>query len=167
MDDVSYGALALAISLVAGTATWFAYRKRGLATGLKGAGLTLLPIAAYLTRTLRLVGEIGTAIGNWAVRLVLSPVVWIGVVIGVVAVALFVAGRVLEARGASTPRPARTARAVRAPKRRGNETFTAPGTTSGAQPAVPTRPTSAAPGASSVDDDLADIEALLKSRGIT
>ena len=104
MDDVSYGALALAISLVAATATWLAYRKRGLAAGLKGAGLTLLPIAAYLTRTLRLVGEIGTAIGNWAVHLVFSPVVWIGIVIAGVAVALFGAGRVLEARGVGSPR---------------------------------------------------------------
>ncbi|MDO9398217.1 MAG: hypothetical protein Q7T71_16855, partial [Herbiconiux sp.] len=73
MDDPSYFALALALTLVAGTITWFAYQKRGVGAGLKGAGITLLPIAAYLTKTLEMFARIGDAIGDWAVRLAFSP----------------------------------------------------------------------------------------------
>ena len=155
MDDVSYGALALALSLVAGVYTWFAYQRRGLGAGLKGAGLTLLPIAAYLTRTLRMLAEIGDAIGDWAVRLVLSPVVWSGIVLAGIAVVLYGAGRVVEARGgASAPAPGRT--------RRGPGQL--PATTPGSAPTpAPRSGRSPAP----VDDEFADIEALLKNRGIT
>ncbi len=149
MDDVSYGALALALTLVGAVYTWFAYQRRGLGAGLKGAGLTLLPIAAYLTRTLRMFGEIADAVGDWAARLVFSPVVWIGVVVAGVAVVLFGAGRVVEARGGGAPK-ARTKK----PKVRGPEQLETPAPAAGRAPA-------------SVDDDLADIEALLKSRGIT
>ncbi|WP_246142708.1 hypothetical protein [Nocardioides rubriscoriae] len=151
MDDVSYGALALALSLVAGTWTWFAYRRRGLGAGLMGAGLTLLPIAAYLTRTLRLVGEVGSAIGRWATSLVLSPVVWAGIVLAGIAVVLFGAGRAVEARGGGKPR--------RPAKVRGDERLELPGTTPASGTTARRTPT--------VDDDLADIEALLKNRGIT
>ncbi len=161
MDDVSYGALAVALSLVAGTWTWLAYRKRGLGAGLMGAGITLLPIAAYLTRTLRMFGEIGSAIGSWATSLVFSPVVWSGIVLAGIAVVLFGAGRAIEARGGG--KPAKPAKRARPAKVRGDERLelpgsTTPGTTTGTTPARRADP---------IDDDLADIEALLKNRGIT
>ncbi|MFB9314396.1 hypothetical protein [Nocardioides plantarum] len=157
MDDVSYGALALALSLVAGVYTWFAYQRRGLGAGLKGAGLTLLPIAAYLTRTLRMLAEIGDAIGDWAVRLVFSPVVWSGIVLAGIAVVLYGAGRVVEARGGGAP-----AKAPERPRQRGPEQL--PPSTS---TAAPTSPRRAGRSPAPVDDEFADIEALLKNRGIT
>jgi hypothetical protein len=152
MDDVSYGALALALTLVAGTYTWFAYQRRGLGAGLKGAGLTLLPVAAYLTRTLRMLAEIGDAIGDWAVRLVFSPVVWVGIVLAGVAVALYGAGRVVEARGGGA-----AVRTSRKRKQRGDEQLPASPTSVPAKGRAPTP----------ADDEFADIEALLKNRGIT
>jgi hypothetical protein len=151
MDDVSYGALALALSLVAATYTWFAYQRRGLGAGLKGAGLTLLPIAAYLTRTLRMLAEVADAIGDWAVRLVFSPVVWVGVILAGVAVQHDGDGRVVEARGGAAP-----VKSPRKPKQRGNEQLPA-------SPGAATAGRSPAP----ADDEFADIEALLKNRGIT
>lgn len=156
MDDVSYGALALALTLVGGVYTWFAYQRRGLGAGLTGAGLTLLPIAAYLTRTLRMLAEVADAVGDWATRLVFSPVVWAGIVVAGVAVVLIGAGRAVQARGGGAP-ATRTKR-TKPPKVRGPEQ-------------LGTQPTAPAPGASpaprTVDDDLADIEALLRDRGIT
>lgn len=132
---MSYGVLALALTLVGGTYTWWAYHRRGLATGLRGAALTLVPAAAYLTDTLRMVTRIGEAIGDWATRLVFSPSVWIGVIIAGVAVLLFGASRLVERRsGALSPASGRVV------KQRG---------------------------APAIDDDLADIEALLRKRGIT
>ena len=44
--------------------------------------------AAGLTGTLRLIWQIGDSIVSWAVRLVFSPVVWLGLVVAGVAVAV-------------------------------------------------------------------------------
>lgn len=158
MDDPSYFALALALTLVAGTVTWFAYQKRGLGAGLKGAGITVLPIAAYLTKTLEMFARIGDAIGDWAVRLAFSPVVWAGIVLAGVGVLLYGAGRVVDARAAGD-QPAKAPKQKKQ-KVRGNESF--PASLPASQP-----PASGAQGDPVIDDDLADIEALLKNRGIT
>ena len=58
--------------------TWYAFRNRGAASGLRGAGLTLLPPAAFLTGTLEMFTEIGGSVVDWATSLVLSPIVWAG-----------------------------------------------------------------------------------------
>lgn len=153
MDDFSYGALAVALSLVAGVATWFAYHKRGLGAGLKGAGITLLPIAAWLTDTLEMFVRVGDAIGDWAVRLVFSPVVWVGIVLAGVGVLLYGAGRVVDARTGDAP--------PKTPRQREQRD---PGRLPASQPS-PSRP--APQGQAPIDDDLADIEAILKNRGIS
>ena len=49
MDDAAWTALALALTIVGGLYTWRAYRRRGLAAGMRGAGLTLLVPAAWLS----------------------------------------------------------------------------------------------------------------------
>ncbi len=152
MDDVGYGALAVALSLVGGLYTYFAYQKRGLGAGLKGAGITLLPIAAYLTKTLEMFGRIFDAVGDWATRLVFSPVVWVGVVVAGIGVLLFGAGRVVERRTGGSP--AKQPKQPKQPKQRAAD----PGALPAAQPDR---------GAPPVDDDLADIEAILRNRGIS
>ena len=107
MDDVSWGALALALTLVGGTYTWYAYQRRGLGAGARGAAITLLPLAAYLTKTLRMFTRIADAIGDWATSLVFSPAVWLGIVVaGSVGAAL----RRLAGRRAPQPAARRTAR---------------------------------------------------------
>ena len=75
MDPV-WTALALLLTGAGGFWTVQAFRNRGVAAGLRGAGLTLLPLAALMTGTLELVVDIGADIGDWAVGLVFSPVVW-------------------------------------------------------------------------------------------
>ncbi|WP_139978788.1 cellulose synthase [Nocardioides litoris] len=155
MDDASYGVLAIALTILAGIGTWVAYQRRGLGAGLKGAGITLLPIAAWLTETLRMLARVGDAVGDWATRLVLSPAVWAGIVVAGVAVVLYGAGRVVSARGGDTP-PERRARRPR----RGREELPA-ATSPGPQPPAG-RGTPAV-----ADDDLADIEAILRKRGIS
>ncbi|WP_340540012.1 hypothetical protein [Nocardioides sp. GXZ039] len=154
MDDVSYGVLALALTLVFGTATWFAYQKRGLGAGLKGAGITLLPLAAYLTKTLEMFTRVGDAIKDWAVRLVFSPVVWVGIVVAGIAVLLYGAGRVVDRRSAGAQPAARPSRR----ERRGAPAAQNPGALP--PPGTPDR-------GAVIDEDLADIEAILKNRGIS
>lgn len=138
VDDVTWGALTLTLTLLGGIGTWIAYRRRGLGAGLQGAGLSLLPLAALLTGSLEMLGRVVDAVGDWATALVLSPAVWVGIVVAGTAVLLVGSGRALSARS-SGPRPVRS--------RAGSS-----------------RPVGPAPAA---DDDLAEIEALLRRRGIS
>lgn len=91
-DGATWGAFACVLSALAGVLTWQAYRRRGLASAIHGAGWTLLPIAAWLTGTLRLAVEVLNDVGDWATRLVFSPTVWLGIVLAGVAVVLIGGG---------------------------------------------------------------------------
>ncbi|MEV7432004.1 hypothetical protein AB0N29_20495 [Nocardioides sp. NPDC092400] len=148
MDDATWAALALTLTVLGAVWTWHAFRRSGLASGLRGAGLTLLPVAAYLTDTLRMFTRIGTAVGDWATGLVLSPVVWSGIVLaGVAAVLLVVSGVVRDRERAKAVDGA--PRSDPEPRRATGKGKPAIGTPDGG------------------DDDLADIEALLRKRGIS
>ena len=104
MDTVTWAALTLTLTVLLGVATWLTYQRRGLGPGLKVAGLTLLPAAAYLTDTLRMFTRIVTAVGDWATGLVFSPTVWIGVILAGVGVLLFGAGRTVAGRHQPAPK---------------------------------------------------------------
>jgi len=149
VDDVTWGALTLTLTLVGGLWTWFAFRNRGVASGLRGAGLTLLPAAAWLTGTMEMFTEIGGSIADWATHLALSPTVWAGIVLAGGSGLLLFASGVLRSRGLGGSRQARPA----------------VGRAEAARPAVGPAPEKR--GKPAIDDDLADIEALLRKRGIT
>ena len=153
VDDVTWGVLTVTLTLLGGVWTWFAYQRRGLAAGLKGAAFTLVPLAAYLTETLQMFTRVVGAVADWATSLVFSPVVWLGVVLAGLSVLLFGASRAVATRSGSAP--ARTATSKRSKK----------------QPTEKTEALGAAPaprgGAPVIDDDLADIEAILRKRGIS
>jgi hypothetical protein len=137
VDDVAWGALALSLTLLGGIWTWFAYRRRGFAAGLRGVAFTLLPLAAYLTKTLQMLGEVGDAVADWATSLVFSPQVWLGIVIAGIAGVLLVVSGWLAGRRDDTPKQVRG------------------------------KKTEAVESSAIVDDDMADIEAILRKRGIS
>ena len=110
MDEAAWGALALTLTLLGGIYTWVSYQRRGLAAGVRGAGLTLLPVAAWLTGVLELLTEIGGAIGDWAVDLAFSPTMWLGTALGGLAVVLLVVSGVLAKRGGGRTREAQAAK---------------------------------------------------------
>lgn len=150
MDEAAWGALAITLTLLGGLYTYVAYQRRGLAAALRGAGLTLLPVAAWLTGVLELLTEIGDAVGDWAVKLALSPSLWAGVALAGFAVVLLVVSGFLAKRGVGTkPKAAKAPRSERK--------------------ALP--PSDARPSAPVVDDgvdaEMAEIEAILRKRGIT
>ncbi|MGB0190558.1 MAG: hypothetical protein ACPF9W_06285 [Nocardioides sp.] len=147
MDDAAWTALALALTIVGGLYTWRAYRRRGLAAGMRGAGLTLLVPAAWLTDTLRMFTRIVDAVGDWALGLVFSPLVWVGVVLGGLGAVLLVVSGILTSRQLGTTARSGSS-AAQGPKEVGAAERRAKG-----EPAI--------------DDDLADIEALLRRRGIS
>ncbi|WP_104107482.1 cellulose synthase [Nocardioides sp. 616] len=144
VDEVTWGALTLTLTLLGALYTWWAFTRRGAAAGTRGAAFTLLPAAAWLTGTLEMVTEIAGSIADWATHLVFSPVVWAGVVLGGAAVSLFLLSGLLRSRQERAVPAVAGDKAGERKLPRGASARTAP----------------------VVDDDLADIEALLRKRGI-
>lgn len=146
MDEVTWTALAAVLTAVGAAWTWYAFRHRGVASGLRGAGLTLLPPAAWLTGTLEMFTEIGGSVAGWATGLVLNPFTWVGIVLAGLAVLLLGSSSVLRSRElGGRPDTEKGAPASRQPRRLPSS--------SDQEPAV--------------DDELADIEEILRRRGIS
>ena len=61
-DAAAWGALAFALTILGGVVTFFRWRARGLAALLRGAGVSLLPVAAWLTGLLHLVSDVAGAV---------------------------------------------------------------------------------------------------------
>jgi hypothetical protein len=154
MDEAAWGALALTLTLLGGIYTYVAYQRRGVTAALRGASLTLLPVAAWLTGVLKLLTEVGDAVGDWAVRLAFSPSLWAGVALAGLSVVLFVVSGFLANRGVgSEPRPAKTTKAPKAERK-------AIAPSAAVTPASPVVD-------DGVDAEMAEIEAILRKRGIT
>lgn len=144
MQDATWFALAAVLTVVGGAWTFYAMKNRGAGSGIHGLGLTLIPVAAYLTGLLKVATRITDAVVDWGTALVFSPKVWTGVIVFGLAFLLMAIGRVMGRRGAG----AKQAAPGDAPKEVG---------------AAPPRSTPPA----QLDDDMADIEAILKKRGIS
>jgi hypothetical protein len=114
-DGATWGALACSLSALGGVLTYVAWQRRGATALIRGAAWTLLPIAAWLTGTLKLLTEVLGDVGDWAVDLVFSPKVWLGICLAGVSAVLFgVSGFVRRRREPAKPvKPARSARAGR------------------------------------------------------
>ena len=154
MDQGAYLALAAALTILGAIWTWVAFRRRGLGAAVKAAGWTLLAPAAYLTGLLRAGGRIVDAIADWAARLVFSPTVWIGFGIAALAIVLIFVSRLLPTK----EKPSRAARKGAA----------------GAAPAGSAGPASVAapkaakgPVVDDDDEDMADVNDILKKYGIS
>lgn len=142
MDDAAWAALTLSLTVAGSIWTWLAFRRRGVASGLRALAFTLLAPAAYLTKTLQMFTGIVAEVGDWATDLVFNPMVWFGVLLGGASVVLFVISGMLRSRQLAK---------------------------SGGPEAKPL-PRGKAPRSEltlAADDDMAEIEALLRKRGIT
>jgi hypothetical protein len=131
--------ISLAITVLGLAASWGAYKRRGVASGMRGAAWSLVPMAAYMT------GLTGFVTG-----LVFNPFKWAGVIVAGLAALLYVTSGVMLRRRADA----------------GGETKAATGSgfgEVGGSKAVERKPPSAVSG----DPDLADIEAILRKRGIS
>jgi heme exporter protein D len=159
-------------------ASWFAWRRRGLGSGLRGVAWSLLPLAAYLTGSIQMFWKIGTAIGDFSAHLVLSPKVWSGVGVAALAVVLFFVSAPLKRRrkqarkaasagepGAATesgsPRPAVPEQAGANGNANGNGTRRQELEPSRSRPAK-----AAKSKGEPADDDMREVEEILRRRGI-
>jgi hypothetical protein len=146
VNDVSWGALALALTTLGGIYTWWALRHRGFTAAVRAAGFTLLPLAAWMTGLLQVFGTVTDAFVHFFTRLVFSPAVWLGVLIFIVAFVLIGGSGFVRRRSGDEPRK---------PK---------------ASTQRPDKPKSVAPATKSdplIDDEMAEIQAILKKRGIS
>jgi hypothetical protein len=146
IDTATWSALALVLTVVGMAVSVLVWRRRGAAAGIRGFAWSLLPVAAALTGTLRLLWRVADEVVSWAVRLVFSPTVWLGLLVLGVSVALFVTSAVLRRTGVGT-------------RGRSQPSVTAPAGSGRA-------PARATPSAA-VDPELAEIESILKRRGIS
>jgi hypothetical protein len=145
--------------------SYIAMRRRGLGSGLRWAAWSLLPLAAYLTGAIEMFWKMGAAIGDFAKGFVFSAQVWSGIAVAGLAVVLFVVSGPLRRRGApGQQKRGQEKREVDAPGRE-LTTRTAPA----AAPAPARKPAKARKGGTAPDDDddLGDVEDILRRHGIT
>jgi hypothetical protein len=149
MDDAAWGALTLSLTLLGGIYTWFAFRSRGFVAGLRGVGFTIIPVALLLTDTLETATRIGSAVGDWVGNFAFSPASWLGIILAVVSVTCFVAAGFLAERGVGGAK-------AKEPGEKPSRKELGQGRGSKKEPVL-----------SDVDPEMAEIEALLRKRGIS
>jgi hypothetical protein len=167
--------------------SYLAMRRRGLSAGLRGSAWSLLPLAAYLTGAIEMFWKMGVAIGDFAKGFAFSDRVWSGIAVAGLSLVLFmVSGGVRRRRvkrgkdkgavgsAAGTQRGAGAAAtggelaprsgtlAMPATRQPAGQTVSQAGT---AAPAAGKRRSGKA--ADEGDDDMKDIEDILRRRGIS
>jgi len=141
--------------------SYLVMRRRGLGSGLRGAAWSLLPLAAYLTGSVKMFWKIGVAIADFAKGFVFSTEVWSGIAVAGLAALLFVVSAPLRRRRVRRGRDSQAVGAKAAAP--GREL--APRTSSVATTA-PAR-VRKGKGPAGDDDDLGDVEDILRRHGIT
>jgi hypothetical protein len=163
--------------------SYLVMRRRGLGSGLRGAAWSLLPLAAYLTGSVKMFWKIGVAIADFAKGFVFSTEVWSGIAVAGLAVLLFVVSGPLRRRRGKRGQPpgergerslrAQDQQAVGAARAKSGQATAgreiAPRTAPVATTAPAQTPVKARKGknAAGDDDDLGDVEDILRRHGIT
>jgi len=179
-NSIAWLPLTAGLTAIGMILAYFAWKRHGTRAAVHVAAWSLLPIAAYLTGSIEMFWKIGTAIGGFATGFVFSPEKWAGIGVAALAVALYMStgGR----------RRRKAARQARKEARAGRGTDEAAGAGAGtaslerADAATQTMPTSRLPervpatakkpakagrgAAADDDDDMKDIEDILRKRGI-
>ena len=166
IDASTWQALGITLSILGMVISFLLWKRRGAAAGLRGVAWSLLPAAAGLTGTLRLLWEIGDSIVNWAVRLVFSPAVWAGIVLAGVSVMLFAVSAAMRSRGAGSSGERSATSGAKSDRRTGASALPAERSSEAAKPGGKPAGKRGAR-ADADDDDMDDIEAILRKHGIS
>jgi hypothetical protein len=140
--------LCVGLTLLGVIATGVAWRRGNKGRVIQGIGIALAPIALYFSGLLRLLWDAVVAFGTWASKIILSPAVWFGLSLFGLCVVLWVVGGLIARRstGTKSKEVSTESTANALPAKKG-----APKTRQSQPP---------------IDEEMAEIEALLKSRGI-
>jgi len=182
--DIQWLPLTAGLTVLGLLLSYVIYRRYGTRPALRAGAVSLLPIAAYLTGATEMLWKIGTAIGQFGTGFAFSTTKWVGIGVTGLAIALF-----LAAGGRARRKASKEAR--RAAQGKQDESAVTPGadrhdaltgartpatramaTTQTQTPVPATRKSAAAPAKASRkaapadDDDLKDIEDILRKRGI-
>lgn len=161
--SIATGTTCLIVTIVGLILSFIAWRKKGLRSGLRGVAWSLLPIVMYLTGAIRLVGHLGSAIVQFAGSFVFSPKAWLGVLLAAVALLCFLISGGIPLLGGTRKRS--KARRQRArDSRESHQGYGGPDPSPAAPAAPPARQQPQVPPAS--DDDLSDVQEILRRRGI-
>jgi len=149
--------ICVGLTLIGVVITGIAWRRGKNGRVIQGVGLALAPIALYFSGLLRLLWNGAVAVGRWATGVILSPAVWLGLGLLALCLVLWVVGGFVARRS-----PSRRRAGAGSAAKGGAAVTTGSAATSTGPRGAPAR--KAQPPAE--DDDMAEIEALLKSRGI-
>jgi hypothetical protein len=87
--SIATGTTCLIVTIVGLLLSLLVWRKKGLRSGLRGVAWSLLPVAMYLANAVGLVGRLGSAIVVFGTHFVFSPRAWLGVILAGIAIMLF------------------------------------------------------------------------------
>jgi len=172
-DKIAWLPLCAGLTGIGLVLSYFVWRRRGLGSGLRWAAVSLLPMAAYLTGSIEMFWKMGVAVGDFAKGFVFSPKVWAGIALAGLAVVLFMVsgpmrrkvkqGQDKRAAGSSSG----TTRTL--PAAAGGQLATRPDPAPAAGATVPAKAPAKPRKTKSADDDddLGDIEDILRRHGIT
>ncbi|WP_039832030.1 hypothetical protein [Nocardiopsis valliformis] len=159
-DNVGVG-LGAALTAVGIVISYFVWRKKGAAYGLRGVAWSLLPLIAGLLLLMDVVMQFVLGVLGILLTMAFKLQSWVGLALAVVMVVLYVVSGFMKSKGIGVKPGARPQDKAQA-KAQGEGTPAA-----GAAPAaagqVKAPQQAKAPAA---DDDFGDIEALLRKRGI-
>ena len=154
--------LCIGIALIGVLIAGLTWRKGERGRVVQGAALAVAPVGLYFTGLLRLLWDAVVAVVGWATSIIFSPTMWFGISLLGLCVVLWVVGGILTRRSAAQGGTA-------------SASSTKPAVTSGrpasagspaVAPAKKTAPGKGKTSAADIDPELAEIEAILKNRGI-
>jgi hypothetical protein len=181
-SSIAWLPLAAGLTVLGLLLSYVIWRRSGVRPALRAVAVSLLPIAAYLTGAIEMFWKIGVAIGQFGTGFAFSTTKWVGIGVTGLAIALFLAagGRARrkaskEARRAAQGKQDESAVEDGAGRRdalTGARTPTTRAMATTQAPVPATRNPATAPAKASRkaapadDDDLNDIEDILRKRGI-